>query len=470
LDRSRTLPSRPGSGYATYPREFLAATPPKHRNFWLHSLLRRARNTLSLCLLAITGSLSLPGCQSSIDAFGTNPAYARHAAEHLFAGFAYRFYEVRRDSSFNRARELMGQNALTPSRLHRDSTLWNVPASDSTRTLIVGAAFASNTYTFAANRQAPPPRALGDQRHSLSLRWLGGGDYEWSTHVDHAVGPVTPAQIGAALMATLTASEARSATEALGDAKRTFPETGKHLAQLFSIDSLRTSHAGGATTTTLALSFHPERLRPRYTFFAAFVDKYIMPSVYRLQVTDHAGRQYIDLAGRNGQLVVRLRSQNHRLVSLAGVPVEMPDSLRLIADLSMKYRVFRIGFTNLVSDLVIERGDSLRAWAMRFQREPAWHFPLAVDRLIRNPLRRPFQGRGAEFSLGVRNDRGPQTISYRSMRFVVNESAIMRWLGRLGASAFGDFSGRTELEENLFLYETFEALRRDVHGLTRQIP
>jgi hypothetical protein len=54
------------------------------------------------------------------------------------------------------------------------------------------------------------------------------------------------------------------------------------------------------------------------------------------------------------------------------------------------------------------------------------------------------------------------TISDRHARFVVNEGAIVRWLGRLTASAFGDFSGRTELEENLFLYETFEALRKDV--------
>jgi len=77
------------------------------------------------------------------------------------------------------------------------------------------------------------------------------------------------------------------------------------------------------------------------------------------------------------------------------------------------------------------------------------------------PLRRPFQGRGAELSLGVREESS-LTLSERHTRFVVNESAIMRWLGRLGASAFGDFSGRTELEENLFLYETFEALRKDV--------
>jgi hypothetical protein len=39
----------------------------------------------------------------------------------------------------------------------------------------------------------------------------------------------------------------------------------------------------------------------------------------------------------------------------------------------------------------------------------------------------------------------------------------MRWLGGLGASAFGEFTGRTELEENLFFYETFEALRKDVN-------
>ena len=78
---------------------------------------------------------------------------------------------------------------------------------------------------------------------------------------------------------------------------------------------------------------------------------------------------------------------------------------------------------------------------------------------IKNSLRRPFRGTGAELSLGFRQE-GSQTLSERHARFVVNEGAIMRWLGRLGASAFGDFSGRTELEENLFLYETFEALRR----------
>jgi len=187
-----------------------------------------------------------------------------------------------------------------------------------------------------------------------------------------------------------------------------------------------------------------------------------MPSIYRLQITDQAGRQFLDATGRDGELVMRLRSRNHRMVSLDASASPMPDSLRLLVDVSLKYRMFRLGATNIVADFIIERTEQRRAWTIRFRREPEWHFPLAVDKLIKKPLRRPFEGRGAELSLGVRSDLAAQTISERHARLAVSESAIMRWLGRLGANAFGDFSGRTELEENLFLYEMFEALRRDV--------
>jgi hypothetical protein len=281
--------------------------------------------------------------------------------------------------------------------------------------------------------------------------------------VNHAIGTATPAAIGAVIMATLTAAEGRTPDEALSDAGSMFPETGRHLAQLLSIDSLRTAHDAGGTTTTLAVRFRPDRLRARAPYFATFVAKYITPTIYRLQLTDHAGRRFFDATGRDGQLVMRLRSRNHKLVSLGGSPAPMPDSLRLLVDVSFKYGMFRVGATNIVGDFTIERSEQRRAWAMRFRQEPEWHFPLAVDKLIKNPLRRPFQGRGAELSLGVRSDLAAQTISERHARLAVNESAIMRWLGRLGASAFGEFTGRTELEENLFFYEMFEAMRRDVN-------
>lgn len=425
--------------------------------------MHRTRNPLAAAGFAAILLASGTACRASIDTFGGDPAYARHVAENTFAAFSYRFYQVTRDSNFNRARNLMGQYALIPGRLYRDSTLWNVFPADSSRTLLIAASFTGNSYRFAANRQAPEPRALGDQRHALNLKWLGGGDYEWFTMVDHAIGTATPAAIGAVIMATLTAAEGRMPDEALSDASGTFPETGRHLAQLLSIDSLRTAQDAGTTTTTLAVSFRPDKLRPRYPYFAVFVSKYITPTIYRVQLTDHAGRQYLEATGRDGKLVIRLRSRNHRLVSLGGSPTPMPDSLRLLGDVSFRYGVLRVGATDIVGDFTVERSERRRAWTMRFRKEPAWHFPLAVDKLIKNPLRRPFQGRGAEFSLGVRSDLAAQTISERHARLAVNESAIMRWLGRLGATAFGDFSGRTELEENLFFYEMFEAMRRDVN-------
>lgn len=420
--------------------------------------MRRARNPLAAASLA----LLCAGCQSSIAAFGPTIAEARHAADHAFAGFAFRFYNVRRDSAFHHARQLMGQYALIPSRLYRDSTLWNAISPESSRTLIVGAAFRADHYSFTANRAAPHPRSLGDQRHALTLRWLGGSDYEWSTTVDHAVGPVKPAAAGAAILAALTAAEGRAPDESRADAVRTFPATARHLAQLFDLDTLRAVTDANGTRATLELTFRPDRLRARYPSFAAYVARYVVPTVFRARLADRAGNVFVDAAGRDGRLTVTLRSRDHRLVAIDGAPAPMPDSLRLLADVSMKTGPFRVGFTDLEGDFTIERTAHYRAWVMRFRREPAWHFPLAVDKLIRNPLRRPFQGRGAEFLLGVRDDLGGQTMSIRHARLAVNESAIMRWLGRLGATAFGEFSGRTELEENLFLYEMFEALRRDV--------
>lgn len=423
--------------------------------------MRGSRNLLAGTTLAAILTL---GCRGSIDAFGGSTEFARYTADHVFAGFAYRFYNVQRDSQFQRARSLMGQYALIPSRLHRDSTLWNHFA-DSSRTLHVRAEFTGDAYRFTADPRAPYPLALGHERHALNLRWLGGGDYEWFTTVDHAVGPATPASIAAAIMATLTAAEGRPAEASRADARASFPRTGRHLGRLLGIDSLRTVTDDGATTVTLGISFHPDRLRHLYPRLAAYVDKYVIPTVYAARLTSHTGREFVDLRGRDGALVIRLRSRGHRLVALDGPPDPMPDSLLLHADVSFRYGLFRVGFTDLVGDFTIERAEHQRAWSMRWRKEPAWHFPLAVDKLIRNPLRRPFEGRGLEFLLGVRSDLGPQTMSVRYTRLMVNESAIMRWLGRLGASAFGEFTGPTEIEENRFLYEMFAALRVDIAGL-----
>ena len=429
--------------------------------------MRRLRRLRALAISAAATVATATACRSAVDTLGDAPQTARRNADQLFAGFEHRFHNVERDPAFAQARLKMAREALVPSRLFADTTVFPIRSyADSSRTVFVYGNRTDGRYRFSAGTTPLPAANIGDQRHMIRLRFLGEKDYEWTTTIDHVVGGAKPAQIGAAIMATFTAAEGRSGDAATADAASAFPNSAKHLAQMLSLDSLRTTQLGdGSTDVTLGLTVNAERLRARYPGLAAYVAKYVTPSIYRLQVTDRSGASYFDLVGRDARIVVRLRAQHGRLVSRDGRSVPLPDSLLLRTDFSARYKMFRVGYRDLVADFVIERDGHSSAWNLHFRREPAWQLPFAVDKLIRSPLRRPFQGNGIEMRLGVREDGESGTVSFRNVKVAVQESPIMRWIGRLGASAFADFSGTTEAEENRFLTELFAALRADVAAL-----
>ncbi|MFN8666107.1 MAG: hypothetical protein U0164_02790 [Gemmatimonadaceae bacterium] len=425
--------------------------------------MRRIRSLLPLA------PLILGACREAVPPWGNSFEVAKRNADNAFAAFAFRFYTPLRDAKFGTARTRMGRYALIPSRLFGDSAIWSTMVPDSVRALYVQGALTDHGYQFSARPSAAYPDHVGDERHFLQLTRLGArgsDDYEWVTHVDHGIGPVRAQQVGAALGTLFTAFEGVAGPALLADTRATFPRTARHLGQLFTIDSLRsTALADGSTAFALHVAIAPDSLRARYPWFATYLDKYVMPSRGRLQLTDRAGATFADIALRDGHWTTRLRARGGRLVSLAGPPRPMPDSLQLRIDATAKFMIFRVGFHDLVGDFAIERGEHTRAWAMQFRREPKWDLPLATERLIRSPLRRPFEGRGSELRLAVRDDLGNQAMSVRQIRIAVRESAIMRWLGGLGATAFGDFTGNSEVEENRFLYEMFAAMRLDVAAL-----
>jgi hypothetical protein len=365
---------------------------------------------------------------------------------------------------------MMGQYALAPAKLYADTSLWtlNTPG-DSSRSIYLFATYDGSHYLFQSRASAPYPAKIGDERHFMRLKSLGRNDYEWFTNVEHAIGSVRAADVGTTFGALLTAFEGRSREALLDDAGGTFPRASHHLAQLAGIDSLAVvPNADGTTSARFVFALRPDSLRGRYPNFARYLDKYIVPSVYRLQLTDQRGTIYLDANGRDGRLTVQLRAEHGKLLPLHGVLRPLPDSLLLRVDFSAKFKIFRVGFRNLVGDFTIERGEHERAWMMRFRQEPGWRLPFAVDKLIHTPLRRPFEGRGAEMRLTVRDDLGSQTMSTRQIRLTVNESAIMRWLSGLGGSAFSDFAERTEVEENRFLSQLFTAMREDVAALAEK--
>lgn len=411
--------------------------------------------------------LLLGACRSAIPPWGATPDQARRNADNVFAAFAFRFYNVQRDARFTAARARMARYALIPSRLFDDTAIWSERVTDSVRALHLHGGMTERGYTFSVRSSAPYPSRLGDERHVMQLTRLGHGSYEWVTHVDHGIGPVRADEAARAIGVLLTAFEGRRGAVVEGDARQAFPRSTRHLGQLFTLDSLHSTPLGDGTTTFgLHLQLTPDTLRLRYPAFAAYLDKYVMPSRLRLRLADRAGTPFVDVGMRDGRVDVRLRAHRGTLVALAGAPRPLPDSLQLRMDLTTKMMLFRVGFRDLVGDFTIEHGEREHAWMLRLRREPSWDFPLATDRLIKSPLRRPFEGRGSELRLAVRDDLGNQAMSVRQIRTAVRESAIMRWLGGLGSTAFDDFAGRSEAEENRFLMELFGALRQDVAALT----
>lgn len=393
-----------------------------------------------------------------------SPADARRDADNALAAFSLRFSNVQRDARFAAARTRMGRYALAPSTLYRDSSLWTIrDAPDSSQAIYLEATSEGTRYMFRSRTNASYPATLGGERHYMRLRKVTGSDYEWITIVDHGIGTAPAARVAAALGAAMTAFEGRTEPELRADLRRYLPATSRHMGQVFHLDSARTARqADGSTTLRAVVRWQPDSIRRTAPAFAAWIDKYIMPSDYHLQLVDAGGARYLDLDGRPGQMILSLRARDRKLVALDGPARPMPDSLRFLMDASAKFKIFRVGFRKLVGDFTIERSPGDRALQFRFRQEPEWRFPLATNNLVRTPLRRPFEGRGVEMRLSVRDDLGSQTMSLRHIRLVVAESAIMRWLGNLGATAFGDFEGQSELEENRFLAGFFEALRRDI--------
>jgi hypothetical protein len=206
-------------------------------------------------------------------------------------------------------------------------------------------------------------------------------------------------------------------------------------------------------------------MRAAFPALAGYLDKYLRPAKYRFTLTDRSSVPMLDIVGADRMVTIKYRLQHGKLVSLSGPPRPLPDSLQLHADASVKVKMFTVGFHKLVSEFTISRSPRERAWTIVSQHEPDWDLPLATEHLIRTPLRRPFEGQGAMFKIGVRDSVGGQTILLRQARLSVQESAIMRFMGALASHATNELADRVELERDRFLCEAFAALREDVGAL-----
>lgn len=418
--------------------------------------------TLALALVTLIAS----ACRDVGPAFGPTIPAARSNAEQLFGGIAQRFTNVERNAKFRVARGKLGKNALTPSAIFNDTSVWTAMGADNTRTVTVEGEYGNNKYVFSAKPTTTMANAPGDSRHTMVLRKINDDEYDWYTNVDISAGTITANDMKNVVSALMKSAERRSPNAIRADYRESFPRTTAALGRLLTLDSLRvTNDADGASTIYLGIRLTPDKIKSTMPAFAAYLDKYATESKYKSVVLDKRGVRWIELAGADNFLTLKLRSIDGHFAPLTGPLRPIPDDLTLDSEFTTKILLFHVGFRKLIGDVDVIDSEHERGWFIRFTKEPDWKLPPTVGFLIKTPLRRPFQDAGAMFRLALQDAPGRQSIIGRRTSATVQESAILRFLNRLSGTAMGDFVGKAELEENRFSAEAFNAMRLDARSL-----
>ena len=334
------------------------------------------------------------------------------------------------------------------------------------RALFVQGVPEDGRYTLSTRTTVTRPARLGESRHIITLARLSPNEFVWDTDVAFSLGAIPAADVGSLIAALLGSAEHGSEATLRADYRAATPRAAAVLGSLFSIDSMRvTAFSDGTSDVALTIGLHTDGLKPRYPAFADYLGKYLNPARYRLSVTDRSGAIWFDVQGADRMLSIHYRAAQGRLVPLYGAARVRPDTMELHLDFTTKLKLFTVGMHNLVTELIVTDAPHERAWTFVARREPEWSLPLITEHLIRSPLRRPFEGTGVIFHLGVRDSADAETLLERRAHATVQESAILRFLNSLGSGAMSDLADRTEREEEAYLREVFAALLADARAL-----
>ena len=422
------------------------------------------RTTLLAALLAV-GSAA---CADVPAAFGPTPSQARANADGLFGSFVRRFTNVYRAPRYALAREKLLQYALVPSEIYGDTSVWTAYGPDGSRTLFGNATFTNGRYVFSNTVTDEPVQSLGEGRHIMRLRKVGADDYDWFTGVDFAAGSITATDFQNVITTWIAAAEGRDEATLRTSYRTAFPRATAALGKLYSLDTLTsTPDPQGGSRLYAVIHITPEGIRAQYPAYAAYMGKYADKVKLHFALVDARGGKWLDVSSRNGYIALRLRSRDGHFAPFEGPVRAMPDTLTMQLDLTAKIKLFTVGVERLSGEWVNLHSEHERGWAIRFTREPGWVLPPVVGYLIKSPLRRPFEGNGTQFRFTVHDQPGRQTIMSRRGTTTVRESAILRFLGKLGGSAMGEFVSNAEEQENAFNASVYSAMRADINSALR---
>lgn len=417
--------------------------------------------------LLCVAALSVSACRDGVVALGGGGPSAPARAGAVSAALGARVTLPQRDALYDTARIRIANAAILPSRVFRDTAIWT-SRTDSTRRLAVHGFFADGRYQLNAAANAPLPRQPAESQHIIDLTRLSDdAEYAWDTDVLYALGDLRATEAGSFFRAMLSAAEGRNESAIRADIRSTVPAASAVLGQLFRIDSIRTTHlADNSTVATYGITMTTEGIEGRYPNFAKYMQRYAGTARMQWALSDAAGATYLTVGVREGRLVFRVRTRDGTVIPLSGPARPIPDSLVLTGDFTLQVRFFTAGFRDYRAQFALTRTPREVGFEVVSREEPHWVLPLITERLLRSPLRRPFQGDGAKFRMSVRDSADAQTILLRTLHLDVKESAILRFISRMTSTAYGDFQGKVEREQLAWLKEVFDAFVSDTRRLS----
>jgi hypothetical protein len=414
--------------------------------------------------------LSSVACRDAVPALGTTPERATAHAQTMLNALADRFGGVQLSPEVASARPRLTRYSTTPSRLVDDRELWT-SRGDNDRMLEIAGARRDGQYTLFRHHGAPAPREAGEARHVMRLQILGDDEFRWTSVDEVGLGPVTVGDLDRALTAILVATERTDAARTRLATREAFPRASASLARMFVIDSLHTSRdPDGATLVILELGLRPGRAERSFEALGQYARKYWVPIRWRISVEDSLGARWGDFTKRDSSIVLRFRVKDGSLAPMGRATHRVGSTVRLTVDASVKVGPFRVGVRGLDVRALRVTNPRQISMAFRFPAEPEWQLPPLVARMLRSPLRRPFEGSGALMRYGVRTEtqRASDTLStaWRDIDVTVRESGILRFFGRLGGTALGDFRAGAEKEAERLWEESLRGFAEDVRTTT----
>jgi hypothetical protein len=407
------------------------------------------------------------GCREPIRLLGGSSAgLDRARAETAFRALGARTIDPFRAPRFDTARVRIAQAALLPSRVWNDTLVWT-DMTTGRRTLGIAGALSDGRYRLNTSRNPLTPAAPAESRHLIHLSRASDSEFTWDTDVVYAIGTVRAVDVAAMVRAVLSVAEGRAESAVRADYASAVPTATAVAGQLFRLDSIQTAHLEDSSTiATYAVTLTPRGVEDRYPNFARYLQRYLQTARMQWTLTDRMGASYLDFSARDGRFILKVRTRHSAMIPMAGEARAMPDSLILHGSTLVKVRRFNAGFRDYRGEFILTHSQHASGFTVISRREPDWELPLLTESLLRTPLRRPFEGSGATFSLGVKDSAGAQTLLVRTLHLTVKESAILRFIGKLSSIALSDFSDKVEREQYQWLRELFDALVLDAQKLT----